>query len=294
MKKILLTTLLSLMSLIILAQSSERQQKLNIRGGGFSSPSTFSNSQQFRSNSNNEYQQKYSARENNRPINTKPGSNIVVGPGFYDPWWDWGWGPNRWGMWGAPSWGFNYWSPGFYYDTWGYRQPMRIYHYENGKKDTIRGKKTNVSFGLQTTTSRGVGGFLTLGDRKYFIVDFNSRNPKNMSVFYRNVYLDQVILWNDKRLEDINKEWSLYAGLGKKFNRTGVHLMLGYIKEDNYYQYLDETYILSNNGRYSIINFSRDYLSAKIGVLHDLKKVTLKGDYDPFRNDFTFGLGINW
>lgn len=294
MKKIILTSILSLMTVVSLAQSSERQQKLDIRGGNYFSPNTFSNSQQFRSNFNNEYRQKYSAREENRPRPTKPGSNIIAGPGFYDPWWDMGWGFNRWSMWGAPAWGFNYWSPGFYFDPWGYRQPMRIYHYENGKKDTIRGKKTTISFGLQSTTSGEIGGYLTAGNRNYFIVDFSRKNPNNSSVYYPRLFVDQVMEWNDKRLPNIDEGWSIYMGLGKRFNRTGLHFMLGYIEEDNYFQYFDETYILSNNGRYSLNNFSRNFISAKVGVTHDLKRVTLKGDVDPFRRNLTIGLGVNW
>jgi hypothetical protein len=293
MKKLIISLFLSLMTITLFSQSSERQQKLSIRGGNYSSGS-FNNSSQFRSNYNNEIQQKYSERDYNRPRPTKPGSNVIVGPGFYDPWWDWGWGPNRWGMWGAPALGFSYWSPGFYRDDWGYRQPMRIYHYKDGKKDTIRGKKTPVSFGLQTTTSKEIGGFLTLGNRNYFIIDFGSKNPKNTSVFYPQITTDQVNEWKDERLPNIEEGWSMYMGLGKRFKRTGLHFMLGYVEEDDYFQYFDETYILSNNGNYSLYNFSRNYFSAKLGVVHDMKRVTLKGDFDPFRNNFTFGLGINW
>jgi hypothetical protein len=281
------------MTFTLLAQSSERQQKLNIRSGGFT-PSTFNNSPQLRSNFYDERQQKYSERDYNRPRPTKPGSNVIIGPGFYDPYWDFGWGFNRWGMWGAPMFGFNYYSPGFYRDQWGYRQPMRIYHYENGKKDTIRGKKTPISFGLQTSTINEIGGFLTIGNRDYFIVDFSSKNSKNKSIYYPEITVDQVIVWNDKKLSDIEEGWSLYMGLGKRYKRTGVHFMLGYVSQRDYYQYFDETYILSNNGKYSIDNFSRDFISAKIGVVHDMNRVSLKGDFDPLRNNFTFGLGINW
>ncbi len=49
-------------------------------------------------------------------------------------------------MWGAPAFGWNYWNPGFYLNDWGYRQPARVYIYDNGKRDTIRGKKPVISF----------------------------------------------------------------------------------------------------------------------------------------------------
>ena len=48
------------------------------------------------------------SRGYDRPIRTRPGSNIIV----RDPWLmnNFGWGWNRWDMWGAPTFGWNYWS----------------------------------------------------------------------------------------------------------------------------------------------------------------------------------------
>ena len=103
-----------------------------------------------------------SPREFNRPVQTKPGSNIIVRDPFFNDWgWNnWGWGWNRWNMWGAPGFGWNFWQPSWYFNDWGYRQPQRIYVYDNGKRDTIRGKKPVISFGIQRTTDNQVGGFL--------------------------------------------------------------------------------------------------------------------------------------
>ncbi len=99
------------------------------------------------------------SRGNDRPIRTRPGSNIIV----RDPWFDggFGWGWNRWDMWGAPGFGWNFWQPMWYMNDWGYRQPARVYVYDNGKRDTIRGKKPVISFGIQRTTDKQVGGFFT-------------------------------------------------------------------------------------------------------------------------------------
>ena len=52
-----------------------------------------------------------SPREFNRPSRTRPGSNIIVRDPFFN---DWGWGWNRWNMWGAPGFGWNFWQPSFY------------------------------------------------------------------------------------------------------------------------------------------------------------------------------------
>ena len=106
----------------------------------------------------------------------RPGSNIII----RDPYWNnygqgwnnWGW--NRWDMWGAPNFGWNYWSPIPYWNDWGYRQPARIYIYDNGKRDTIRGKKPIISFGIQKTTDGQIGGFFTIGNKGYFITEYNS------------------------------------------------------------------------------------------------------------------------
>ncbi len=80
-----------------------------------------------------------SPREFNRPTRTRPGSNIIVRDPFFN---DWGWGWNRWNMWGAPGFGWNFWQPMWYFNDWGYRQPARVYVYNNGRRDTIRGKKS--------------------------------------------------------------------------------------------------------------------------------------------------------
>ncbi len=71
------------------------------------------------------------SRGYDRPTRTRPGSNIIV----RDPWgWNnWGWGWNRWDMWGAPGFGWNFWQPSWYWNDWGYRQPARVYVYDNGK-----------------------------------------------------------------------------------------------------------------------------------------------------------------
>lgn len=69
--------------------------------------------------------------------------------------------------------GWNYYSPSWYWNDWGYRQPARVYVYDNGKRDTVRGKKPIISFGVQGTTDKQVGGFFTIGNKGYFITEYN-------------------------------------------------------------------------------------------------------------------------
>ena len=129
------------------------------------------------------------SRGYDRPIRTRPGSNIIV----RDPWFGGlGWGWNRWDMWGAPGFGWNFWQPSWYWNDWGYRQPQRIYIYEDGKRDTIRGKKPVISFGIQRTTDKQLGGFFTIGNKGYFIMEYNSSVERDNSTFFPYGNITQV------------------------------------------------------------------------------------------------------
>ena len=116
-------------------------------------------------------------REFNRPAPNKPGSNVIIhNPySFYN---SWGWG--NWGLWGAPMFGYSYYSPYWYHGAYGYRQPARVYVYEDGRKDTIFGKKPIINFGISKTNNEQLGGFFAIGNKGYFIFCFNryNRPPK--------------------------------------------------------------------------------------------------------------------
>ena len=158
--------------------------------------------------------------KNNIQPQTRPGSNIII----RDPYWNnygqgwnnWSW--NRWDMWGAPNFGWNYWSPMPYWNDWGYRQPARIYVYDNGKRDTIRGKKPIISFGIQKTTDRQIGGFFTIGNKIYFIVDYNNTINSDKSDYFPNKTIWNY--YNDKLNElfplssDVIRQSNLYFGIG--------------------------------------------------------------------------------
>jgi hypothetical protein len=209
-----------------------------------------------------------------------------------DPWFYNGWGWNRWDMWGAPGFGWNYWQPSWYWDNRGYRQPQRIYVYEDGKQDTIRGKKPVISFGIQTTSNNQVGGFFTIGNKIYFILDYN--NTINSE---KSLYLQNKTIWNyyeDKLDElfplssDVIRQSSLYFGIGKRIGRFGAHVSIGTVNENIRYRYRD------NVGYITFPKYSNHFTTVKIGVLHDFKNSTIKFDYDPIINNKTFGLGVNF
>jgi len=221
------------------------------------------------------------SRGYDRPLRTRPGSNIIV----RDPWLmnNFGWGWNRWDMWGAPAFGWNYWNSGFYLNDWGYRQPARVYVYDNGKSDTIKGKKPVISFGIQKTTGNQVGGFFTMGNKGYFITDYNFTHDR--STFYQYGRLDLV---DFPLVDDLVKLNSFYVGFGKRIKRTGVHFMVGSVNEIVRYRGKD------SDGYITFPKYSNRFTTVKVGVLHDFKNITIKFDYDPIIENSTIGLGINF
>jgi hypothetical protein len=220
------------------------------------------------------------SRGYDRPSRTRPGSNILVRDPFFN---DWGWGWNRWNMWGAPAFGWNYWNPGFYLNDWGYRQPARVYVYDNGKMDTIKGKKPVISFGIQKTTDNQVGGFFTIGNKGYFITEYNFTPDR--STFYPYGRPDLV---DFPLVDDLVKLNSFYVGFGKRVKRTGVHFMVGSVNEIVRYCGKDD------DGYITFPKYSNRFTTIKMGALHDYKNFTIKFDYDPIINNGTFGLGVNF
>ena len=224
-----------------------------------------------------------SPREFNRPQQNRPGSNIIV----RDPWLmnNWGWGWNRWDMWGAPAFGWNYWNPGFYSNHWGYRQPARVYVYENGKRDTIKGKKPVISVGIQTTGGNQIGGFFTMGNKAYFIAEYNSTFERDNSTFFPYGNITQV---DFPMVNDLVEQSSFYVGIGKRIKRTGIHMMIGSVTEDVKWRGKDDI------GYITFPKYRDRFTTVKIGALHDFKNLTIKFDYDPIINNKTFGLGVNF
>jgi hypothetical protein len=228
-----------------------------------------------------------SPREYNRPQRTRPGSNIIVRDPFFNNWgWNnWGWGWNRWDMWGAPGFGWNYWSPGFYHNDWGYRQPSRIYVYGDGKRDTIRGKKPVISFGIQRTTDNQMGGFFTVGGKGYLIMEYNSSIERDRSTFFPFGNITQI---DFPLVNDLVQRNSFYIGAGKRIKRTGIHFMIGTVSEDVRWRGKDDI------GLITFPKYLDRFTTVKVGALHDYKNLTLKVDYDPVINTGTFGLGVNF
>ncbi len=82
--------------------------------------------------------------------------------------------------------------------------------------------------------------------------------------------------------------------MGREFKNIGVNLSLGVGRETENYQFFDEYYQLSNNGKYSFKNFVDDYVTVSIGVTHDYKFLSLNAEVDPIRKTFWLGTGFNF
>ena len=221
-----------------------------------------------------------SSWRNNPPRNNVGQPNVII-PNPY--WNNWGW--NRWDMWGAPGFGWNYWSPSWYTNDWGYRQPARVYVYDNGKTETIRGKKPIISFGIQTTTDKQIGGFFTIGNKAYFIAEYNSTFKRDNSTFFPYGTITQV---DFPMVDDFVEQRSFYVGAGKRIKRTGIHMMIGSVTEDVKWRGKD------NIGYITFPKYVDRFTTVKVGALHDYKNFTIKFDYDPIINNGTFGLGVNF
>ena len=222
------------------------------------------------------------SRGYDRPIRTRPGSNNIVRDPFFN---NWGWGWNRWDMWGAPGFGWNFWQPSWYFNDWGYRQPARVYVYDNGKRDTIRGKKPVISFGIQKTTDKQIGGFFTIGNKGYFIAEYNASFERDNSTFFPFGNITQI---DFPLVNDLVQRNSFYIGAGKRIKRTGIHFMVGTVSEDVKWRGKDDL------GYITFPKYLDRFITMKIGALHDYKNFTLKFDYDPIINNGTFGLGVNF
>jgi hypothetical protein len=182
--------------------------------------------------------------------------------------------------------GFGYYNmlPYYYYDNYGYRQRGRIRVYENGKRDTLHVKPMRYAFGLQKSTSNDIGGWLAIGHEGYFLLEYQQTNQPHPTLYFPYGHLGIVDF-------PLTSDWSsnriLYAGLGRRYGRNGLHVSLGIGNEEVRFQGKDAI------GYITFPKYSSNFITAKFGVIHDFKYTTIKLDYDPIRNTGIFGIGIN-
>jgi hypothetical protein len=255
---------------------SEKDQKLSFRDKNRTTQTTKTESYDKTSIRTSEINRRQTRRT------TTP---IFYGPSYYDY-------NMNWGRWGAPLYGYRGFYPFYYYDRFGFRQPGRIYTYNDGKIDTIRGERQHWRLGLSLSTKNQIGGFFSYGNKSFIIAEYSSYLSNDKSTFFPDLTMDYVIGWNDDKLNNITKGGVVHIGFGHKINKFGFYVSPGYGWTTNNFQFFDELYILSNNGRYSFPNYNEKYFTGKFGVIYDYKFITTKVDYNPFTNNLNFGLGI--
>lgn len=273
---------------------TERMQKQQIKTE--SRPQTNPVRPQPQIQSTSEINQKREIRSNStqnpnfstpRNYNFPPRRNFGFGPVWYY---------DRWNRWGAPL-DYHHYNDFYFSDRWGYRTPARVYYYKNGGQDTIVSKKSKVRLGLNLSSNKEIGGWFTVGRDIYFKASFNRIISEDKSTFYNHPdvnFYNSTVVFSDKRMEDITKGWSVYFGVGREFKNLGVNMSLGFGQDVENYQFFDEYYELSNNGRYSFRNFLDNYTTLSVGLTKDIKSLSLSTDYDPIRNTIYFGLGFNF
>lgn len=198
----------------------------------------------------------------------------------------------RWVGWGAPTFGYVNYIPSYYYDRFGLRQPSRIYNMSNGDKLTVNGVKNHYRVGLTFNTDSQLGVWGSVGNKTFLITELSFYLDNDQSSFLPNLTMDEVIPWNDMRLNDIVNGGVFYIGAGFKTSKFGFYLMPGYGWGSHNFQFFDELFILSNNGKYSFPNYNENYFTGKLGALVDYKMGTFKLDYNPFRQNVSFGIGV--
>ena len=187
-------------------------------------------------------------------------------------------------MWG--TWGWYQPYPYIWYDDFGWRQRSVVRIYENGKRDTVVVKPILFQVGLGKTNNRQANFWGTIGGKKgYFIMDYVMTYDIDRNEYYPNGNLAIADFPVSKEI--FTKEHTLYLGAGKRFNKFGVHTMIGFGNEIQRYQGKDAI------GGISFPKSNINFTTIKFGVIKDFKFFTLKFDTDPIRGYSQLGIGLN-
>ena len=197
---------------------------------------------------------------------------------------NWG-GFNQFGYyWGNYGWYQPY--PYIWYDNYGLRQRSVVYVYESGKRDTIQKLPVYLTAGIGYTNNNQTSFSGAIGGKKgYFIVDYSTTTAIDQNQYFPYGNLTTADFPISK--ENFKKESTLYLGAGKRFDKLGIHGMIGFGKEIVRYQGKDAI------GGISFPKSNSTFTTFKIGLMRDFKFVTLKLDIDPIRGYSQIGIGFN-
>lgn len=124
-----------------------------------------------------------------------------------------------------------------------------------------------------------------------FDIEVSSQNPHK---HYNNIGLGNVQYWNDEFMGEFTELFDFGIGLGPKLSDNFYPFIMGsIIGSKSYLIYFDETYVLSNNGKYTINGIESFDFNLGPGLLFNYKFFEIKTNYDlmtPKR--FNVGLGF--
>jgi hypothetical protein len=225
-------------------------------------------------------QSNVSSWRNNPPLQSQPQLNSRGRDGVQN-WYE----PNRFGYyWGNYGWYQPY--PYIWYDNYGLRQRSIVYIYENGKRDTIVKQPVYLTAGIGYTSNKQTSFSGAIGGKKgYFIVDYTTTTAIDQNQYFPYGNLTTVDFPISK--ENFKKESTLYLGVGKRFNKLGIHGMIGFGNEIVRYQGKDAI------GGISFPKSNSTFTTFKIGLIRDFTFVTLKLDVDPIRGYSQIGIGLS-
>ena len=184
------------------------------------------------------------------------------------------------------NWGWYQPMPYIWYDDFGWRQRSIIHVYENGRKDTIRKERVYNAFGFGHTTNKQSAFWGMVGGKKgYFIMDYVMTYEIDKNQYYPYGKINNVDFPLSK--EDWKKESTFYVGGGKRIGKLGIHGMIGFGNEVIRWQGKDDL------GGISFPKSNSSFTTFKVGIIRDLKFVTLKLDTDPIRGYTQISIGLN-
>ena len=183
-------------------------------------------------------------------------------------------------------WGWYQPYPYIWYDDFGWRQRSEVRIYENGRRDTVARKPVKFTIGIGHTNNEQANFWGTIGGKKgYFIMDYVMTYDIDRNQYFPNGNLAIADFPISKEI--FTKEHTLYLGAGKRFNKFGVHTMIGFGNEIQRYQGKDDL------GGISFPKSNINFTTIKFGFIRDFKFFSLKFDTDPLRGYSQLGIGLN-
>ena len=182
--------------------------------------------------------------------------------------------------------GYYYATPYYWYDPYGYRVRGYVHHYQDGRMDTVKGQPIHVNMGIHFGSGKMLGGYLTIGNEAYFIGEFLKTRTNPNTTFFENGKLSQV---DFPLVSDENNMSIVYLGLGKMINhKTGYHFEVGFGNEKVNYRGKDAL------GYITFPKYNQNFVTLKLGMLHNYKNFNTKFDVDPIKGLFTAGIGVHF